>query len=153
MQHYPEGCTYIIEYDWENRTQTCRYEAGNYKSFKKKNYMEKFPMRNIPWWTKQLAGNASPIIFANLYELPDEASDEKWRLTEQGVNSLIVIPMFSKDGVSGYAGIDILDKPHVWKNEDYQWFASIVNIISICMELRKSEDKAQEEKKFLADLF
>ena len=35
MQHYPEGCTYIIEYDWENRTQTCRYEAGNYKSFKK----------------------------------------------------------------------------------------------------------------------
>ena len=61
--------------------------------------------------------------------------------------------MFSKDGVSGYAGIDILDKPHVWKNEDYQWFASMVNIISICMELRKSEDKAQEEKKFLADLF
>ena len=55
--------------------------------------------------------------------------------------------------VSGYAGIDILDKPHVWKNEDYQWFASMVNIISICMELRKAEDKAQEEKKFLADLF
>lgn len=69
------------------------------------------------------------------------------------MKSLIVIPMFSKDGVSGYAGIDILDKPHVWKNEDYQWFASMVNIISICMELRKSEDKAQEEKKFLADLF
>lgn len=39
------------------------------------------------------------------------------------------------------------------ENEDYQWFASMVNIISICMELRKSEDKAQEEKKFLADLF
>lgn len=153
MQHYPEGCTYIIEYNWENRTQTCRYEAGNYKSFKKKNYMEKFPMSNIPWWTKQLAGNASPIIFASLDELPEEASEEKRRLTEQGVKSLIVIPMFSKDGVSGYAGIDILDKPHVWKNEDYQWFASMVNIISICMELRKSEDKAQEEKKFLADLF
>ena len=151
MQHYPEGCTYIIEYDWENRTQTCRYEAGNYKSFKKKNYMEKFPMSNIPWWTKQLAGNASPI--ASLDELPEEASEEKRRLTEQGVKSLIVIPMFSKDGVSGYAGIDILDKPHVWKNEDYQWFASMVNIISICMELRKAEDKAQEEKKFLADLF
>ena len=31
--------------------------------------------------------------------------------------------------------------------------ASMVNIISICMELRKAEDKAQEEKKFLADLF
>ena len=41
----------------------------------------------------------------------------------------------------------------MWKNEDYQWFASMVNIISICIELRKSEEKAQEEKKFLSDLF
>lgn len=110
-------------------------------------------MSRIPWWTKQLAGNASPIIFASLDELPEEASEEKRRLREQGVKSLIVIPMFSKDGVSGYAGIDILDDTHVWKNEDYQWFASMVNIISICMELRKSEEKAQEEKEFLANLF
>ena len=153
IQHYPEGRTYIIEYDWENHMQTCRYEAGNYKSFKKKDYMGKFPMSNIPWWTKQLAGEASPIILTNLDELPEEASEEKRRLTEQRVKSLIVIPMFSKNGVSGYAGIDILDKSHVWKNEDYQWFASMVNIISICMELRKSENEAQEEKKFLADLF
>ena len=29
----------------------------------------------------------------------------------------------------------------------------MVNIISICIELRKSEEKAQEEKKFLSDLF
>ena len=153
IQHYPEGCTYIIEYDWKDCTQICRYEAGNYKSFKKKCYMEKFPMSNIPWWTKQLAEKASPIILASLNELPEEASEEKRRLTEQGVKSLIVIPMFSKNGVSGYAGIDILDKSHVWKNEDYQWFASMVNIISICMELRKSEEKALEEKKFLSDLF
>ena len=153
IQHYPEGCTYIIEYDWKDRTQICRYEAGNYKSFKKKSYMEKFPMSNIPWWTKQLAGKASPIILTSLDELPEEASEEKRRLTEQGVKSLIVIPMFSKNGVSGYAGIDILDKSHVWKNEDYQWFASMVNIISICIDLRKSEEKAQEEKKFLSDLF
>ena len=153
IQHYPEGCTYIIEYDWKDCTQICRYEAGNYKSFKKKSYMEKFPMSNIPWWTKQLAEKASPIILASLNELPEEASEEKRRLTEQGVKSLIVIPMFSKNGVSGYAGIDILDKSHVWKNEDYQWFASMVNIISICMELRKSEEKALEEKKFLSDLF
>ena len=110
-------------------------------------------MSNIPWWTKQLAGKASPIILTSLDELPEEASEEKRRLTEQGVKSLIVIPMFSKNGVSGYAGIDILDKSHVWKNEDYQWFASMVNIISICIELRKSEEKAQEEKKFLSDLF
>ncbi|RHR83170.1 PAS domain S-box protein [Odoribacter sp. AF15-53] len=153
MQHYPEGCTYIVEYDWERRTQTCQYEAGNYKSFKKKDYMDDFPMSSIPWWTKQLSEEASPIILASLDELPEEANVEKERLIWQGVKSSLVVPMFSKDGVSGYAGIDILDKSHVWKNEDYQWFASMANIISICLELRKSEEKAQKEKHFLADLY
>ena len=32
----------------------------------------------------------------------------------QGVQSLMVVPMISRDGVYGYAGIDILDKPHTW---------------------------------------
>ena len=153
MQYYPEGCTYIIEYDWENKTQTCRYEAGSYKSFKKKDYMENFPMIDIPWWTEQLAHKASPIILASLDELPEEASAEKIRLTEQGVKSLMVVPMISRNGVYGYAGVDILDKPHVWRNEDYQWFASLVNIVGICMEFRKSEIQAQVEKEYLDNLY
>ena len=79
MQHYPEGCTYIIEYDWENRTQTCRYEAGNYKSFKKKNYMEKFPMSNIPWWTNSWLG-MRPRLF-----LPAWTSYRKRQARKKGV--------------------------------------------------------------------
>ena len=153
MQYYPEGCTYIIEYDWEKGTQTCCYEAGSYKSFKKKDYMENFPMKEIPWWTEQLATKASPIILASLDELPAEASVERARLTAQGVQSLMVVPMISRDGVYGYAGIDILDKPHVWRNEDYQWFASLVNIVGICMEFRKSEIKTQVEKEYLDNLY
>lgn len=104
--------------------------------------MENFPMKEIPWWTEQLATKASPIILASLDELPAEAFVERARLTAQGVQSLMVVPMISRDGVYGYAGIDILDKPHVWRNEDYQWFASLVNIVGICMEFRKSEIKA-----------
>ena len=76
--------------------------------------MENFPMKEIPWWTEQLATKASPIILASLDELPAEAFVERARLTAQGVQSLMVVPMISRDGVYGYAGIDILDKPHTW---------------------------------------
>lgn len=115
--------------------------------------MENFPMKEIPWWTEQLATKASPIILASLDELPAEVFVERARLTAQGVQSLMVVPMISRDGVYGYAGIDILDKPHVWRNEDYQWFASLVNIVGICMEFRKSEIKAQVEKEYLDNLY
>lgn len=153
VQYYPGGRAYIVEYDWETNTQTCSYEAGSLKYSCKKSYMKDLPMDSIPWWKKQLAEDAAPIILANVRELPLEANFEKERLVEQGVKSTMIVPMVSKERVWGYAGIDLLDDFHVWKEEEFQWFASLVNIVSICMEFRKSEKKAQSEKQFLADLY
>lgn len=101
----------------------------------------------------QLIKRGNPIILASLDELPPEAIKIKEILQEQGVQSTLVVPMFSRNGVSGYAGIDVADKNHIWKNEDYQWFSSLVNIISICIELRKAEEQALAEKQYLADLY
>ena len=152
LQAYSAGCTYIVEYDREKKTQSCRYEAGTPGAARKKDFVNELPMAEIPWWTQRLCTEASPIILSDVDELPDEAQNEKERLEKQGVRSTIVIPMLSKQGVSGYAGIDLLEH-HEWTNEDYQWFASLVNIISLCMDLRRSEAAALAEKQYLTDLY
>ena len=36
---------------------------------------------------------------------------------------------------------------------DYQWFSSLANVISICIELRKTKDEAVRERTFLSNLF
>ena len=41
----------------------------------------------------------------------------------------------------------------MWTNEDYQWFSSLANVISICIELRKTKDEAVRERTFLSNLF
>lgn len=40
-----------------------------------------------------------------------------------------------------------------WQNEDYQWFASLVNIINICIELQRSKREAQIERDYLQNLY
>ena len=40
-----------------------------------------------------------------------------------------------------------------WSNEDFQWFSSLGNIISICIELRVAKDKVTYEQSFLRNLF
>ena len=153
LQQYPKGRIYIIEYNPENDTHICRYQACN-KSFPfSMSHVIGVPVKTDPWWTQQLIEQATPIILANLNELPLQADNVKEQLAEQGIKSTLVVPMFSRDGVWGYAGIDIADQQHVWKNEDYQWFASLINIISICMEFRKSEEKTLAEKQYLTDLY
>lgn len=60
--------------------------------------------------------------------------------------------MNSKDGVWGYIGVDMVHEHRNWCNEDYQWFVSLGNMISICMELRRSESEARMEKAFLQNI-
>ena len=61
----------------------------------------------------------------------------------------MVVPLLSKKRVWGYMGIDIIKQCRNWSNADYQWFTSLANIISICIELHKSEQKAIEEQQIL----
>lgn len=153
LQQYPKGRIYIVEYNPEELTHTCRYQACNEQFPFAISHLIDVPVKNNPWWTRQLIEQASPIILAKLDELPPEAAGVKQDLASLGIKSTLVVPMLSINGVWGYAGIDIVDQPHIWKNEDYQWFSSLVNIISICLELRKSEEKALAEKQYLADLY
>lgn len=98
-----------------------------------------------------LAGN--PIILFTLNLLPDSAGADKRRLEEYGVKSTMVVPLNSKDGVWGYIGVDMVREHRNWCNEDYQWFVSLGNIISICMELRRSESEARLEKAYLQNIY
>ena len=58
----------------------------------------------------------------------------------------MVVPLISKEEVWGYMGIDMVRTQRNWSNVDYQCFSSLANIISICIELRKSELQAQEDR-------
>lgn len=107
----------------------------------------------FPWWWQRIVTFSTPIILSNLNELPEEATEVYKYLDAQGIKSTLIVPMYSRDGVWGCAGIDITDKQHIWKNEDYQWFSSITNIISICLELHRSEENALSEKQYLANLY
>ena len=65
----------------------------------------------------------------------------------------MVTPLVANDQVWGYMGIDLVDRIRMWTNEDYQWFSSLANVISICIELRKTKDEAVRERTFLSNLF
>ena len=58
-----------------------------------------------------------------------------------------------EEGVWGYMGIDIVDGYRKWNSEDYQWFSSLANIISICMELRIIKERVMHSEKLFHDIF
>ena len=86
-------------------------------------------------------------------ELPPLAVRDREVLSENGTNSMMLAPLMREEGVWGYMGIDIVDGYRKWNSEDYQWFSSLANIISICMELRIIKERVMHSEKLFHDIF
>ena len=144
--YYGEGRVYIFEYDENHTHQSCIYEVVSEGVSSEKDSQQNLPINQAKWWSKQIL-SGTPI------QLPEEAEDEYRFLDAQGILSIMVTPLRAGDHIWGYMGIDLVKTYHEWSNEDYQWFSSLANIISICIELRKAKDKVIREQVFLNNLF
>ena len=152
LRQFQADRTYIFELDRKLHTEVCTYEIAVEGIKERKVLLSESSIDYASWWTGQiLAGD--PIILFTLNLLPDSAGADKRRLEEYGVKSPMVVPLNSKDGVWGYIGVDMVREHRNWCNEDYQWFVSLGNIISICMELRRSESEARLEKAYLQNIY
>ena len=152
LRQFQADRTYTFELDRKLHTEVCTYEIAVEGIKERKVLLSESSIDYASWWTGQiLAGD--PIILFTLNLLPDSAGADKRRLEEYGVKSTMVVPLNSKDGVWGYIGVDMVREHRNWCNEDYQWFVSLGNIISICMELRRSESEARLEKAYLQNIY
>ena len=152
LRQFQADRTYIFELDRKLHTEVCTYEIAVEGIKERQVLLSESSIDYASWWTGQiLAGD--PIILFTLNLLPDSAGADKRRLEEYGVKSTMVVPLNSKDGVWGYIGVDMVREHRNWCNEDYQWFVSLGNIISICMELRRSESEARLEKAYLQNIY
>ena len=154
LKNLPEGALTleVRALGYASQTQQVTLRRGQTAELNFEVVQSGISMDEVPWWTQRIA-NGQPVIISSLDELPDEAFREREVLAMQDIKSLIAVPLLSRDKVWGYAGIDIVNRPRRWTGEDFQWFSSLINIISLCIELQRSEREAQSERKYLQSLY
>lgn len=136
---------YIFEINRKEQRQDCTYEVTAEGISKEQEFLSNIPWDPSTWWNHQIAEKRA-IILNTLDDMPEEAAEYRQTLEIQDIKSLMVVPLISKEEVWGYMGIDMVRTQRSWSNVDYQCFSSLANIISICIELRKSELQAKEDR-------
>lgn len=136
---------YIFEINRKEQRQDCTYEVTAEGISKEQEFLSNIPWDPSTWWNHQIAERRA-IILNTLDDMPEEAAEYRQTLEMQDIKSLMVVPLISKEEVWGYMGIDMVRTQRSWSNVDYQYFSSLANIISICIELRKSELQAKEDR-------
>ena len=140
--------TYIFEIDREHKVQSCIYEATAEGISRELDFLQNVPWDDSLWWDRQISEKRS-IILNTLDDMPPEAKIYRDTLEMQDIKSVMAVPLLSKDKVWGYMGIDMVRTHRSWSNIDHQWFSSLGNIISICLQLRKAELQAKEDRRAL----
>lgn len=136
---------YIFEINRKEQRQDCTYEVTAEGISKEQEFLSNIPWDPSTWWNHQIAERRA-IILNTLDDMSEEAAEYRQTLEIQDIKSLMVVPLISKEEVWGYMGIDMVRTQRSWSNVDYQCFSSLANIISICIELRKSELQAKEDR-------
>ena len=152
LELFHGGRVYIIEYDEDYHTQNCTYEVVAKGVEPEIELLQSTATQGMEWWHRQIWAD-KPILLNSLTELPEEAELERQILSVQDIKSLMVIPLRNTERIWGYIGIDLVEREYRWDNEDYQWFSSLANIISICINLRRAKDEAERECSFLRNLY
>lgn len=142
---------YIVRYNWKNGNQSCLYEVAACNVITLKEKLQNICSEDAPWFYQQIHANR-PVILNSPDELPPLAVRDREVLAENGTNSMMLAPLMREEGVWGYMG-DIVDGYRKWNSEDYQWFSSLANIISICMELRIIKERVMHSEKLFHDIF
>ena len=151
LDFFHGGRVYIFEYDECKKYQDCTFEVVAEGVSSEKNTLQHVLTDDLTWWTRQIVEGGT-IVLDSLSQLPSEAKAEYEILSRQNIKSLMVVPLSAGELVWGYMGIDLVDNYRNWTNEDFQWFTSLANIISICIELRKAKDDAIHERNELIRL-
>ncbi|MBI5192395.1 MAG: PAS domain-containing protein [Nitrospirae bacterium] len=137
---------YIFEFSKDGRLMSNTYEWCDNKTTPQIGGLQEVDVSIAPWWMAKLKGGEN-IIIPDIDALPAEASSEKEVLKAQDIHSLVVVPIWSKDGtLTGFMGFDDCENVRSWSEEDVKVLRVVSDIISYHFTHKKAEDALRQSE-------
>jgi signal transduction histidine kinase/CheY-like chemotaxis protein len=105
----------------------------------------------FPWWMSWLKRHEN-IHIPSVKELPPEANIEKELLENQGIQSLILVPITYKDLLIGFVGYDSVKVQKKWTNEDIGLLRVLSNLFAMALERKHGEEERHKLEERLRHL-
>ncbi len=102
----------------------------------------------FPWWMSRLYDNEI-IVAPDVIQLP---SPEKEILQEQGIFSILVIPIFTHGALYGFFGFDETEQHREWESEEVGFLRNAAQILGRALERAQAQRALQRRNLELAAL-
>lgn len=124
---------YIFELNPLDNTMSNTYEWCNIGINPEISNLQSIPVEVLPSWMEALRRNEN-IIIPLVKDLPDSWTTEREILEPQGIQSLIVIPIFNNNQLIGFVGLDAVNNPKEYSSTEISnlrvWSNMLAGIIN-----------------------
>lgn len=137
---------YIFEYDATNDEVSNTYEWCNEGIHSEINNLQNIPFSSVSRWKTTLTGNQH-LYIESVQELEgEEFKAEKEILEPQGIQSLVVVPVFFGSEFVGFLGFDSVKSKKAWDESIVSLVRILGNILSGSIARVRYEKELMEEK-------
>ncbi|MCF7804273.1 MAG: PAS domain S-box protein [Candidatus Marinimicrobia bacterium] len=92
---------------------------------------------DMQWWMEKIL-NQENIVLRSLNDLPEEAEPERMMLAEQGIKSLLAVPIESSHNTLGFLGFDDTENRREWGSEEIRALRVLAEMIGFYWERQRS---------------
>ncbi|SDB03138.1 PAS domain S-box-containing protein [Desulfonatronum thiosulfatophilum] len=111
-----------------------------------KDQLRNIQLAEFAWWRKQLE-QRKPLHIPDISHMPPEADLEMRLLSEQGVQSLICLPMLDEQrAVIGFMGFDAVRRTFAWPDEQITMLQVVAEIIAGALSKRRANLALEESR-------
>lgn len=110
------------------------------------------PIDSFPWVLKQLL-NGYMVLIPRVSELPPEAAQEKREFEQQGIQSMLAVPMLSGGSVLGFIGLDSVREAKMWAEDTSSLLKIVGQVFANALENKTTRQALQESEERMRTVF
>ena len=137
---------YIIEFNWDTNTMNNTFEWCKEGIPSEIDNLQNFPLDTIPEWMAAIK-NQDVVNIPSVVHLPEKWNAERNIFNQQGVRSLVAIPMFSEKNLIGFVGLDAITKKRAYNSREINILKVWSRMLSSLINKEKTEKLLEQTRK------
>ena len=144
--------SYVFQFSVDQKFLSCTHEwcpEGIKPAIER---IQNASVETFPWAVKKFL-QAEMVLVPRLSDLPSEAVQEKQEFEQQGIQSVLAVPMVIGGKVMGFIGLDSVREGKMWAEDTYSLLKIVGQVFANALENKKTRQALQESEERLRTVY
>jgi PAS domain S-box-containing protein len=144
--------SYVFQFSEDHKTVSCTHEWCSEQIQPAMDRFRNVAVDAFPWALNRFL-NGKMLLIPSVSDLPPEAIKEKQEFEQQGIRSILAVPMICSNRVMGFIGLDSVKEEKMWAGDTNSLLKIVGQVFANALENKKTGQALQESEERLRTVF